>query len=157
MSNVRRSKQMDHFSVTTAEEIFSNFPEWRSIAREEEAEDGSSFLLVEVPAPLEANVDHGLVIDTANGEVTIGFDCYHSHFDAWTGDGQHFGTQAALEFVKQILTERVAIISWWQGEQWQGSAQLEAGKAPESPSWRTDFNRIRVRSWKGSFNADTSA
>ncbi len=147
---------MDPFSLASAEEIFSDFPDWRPFAREEKADDGSSFLLIELPAPHEANVDHGLVIDTANQEITVAFDCYHSHFGAWVGDGPHFGTEAALEFVKQVLEERVAAVSWWQNEQWQGSAQVEAGKPPEAPAWRTGFNRIRVRSWKGSLNADTS-
>ncbi|WP_140637625.1 hypothetical protein [Methylibium rhizosphaerae] len=150
---------MDTYSLTSAEQLFAAFPEWRSLARSEQAEDGSSYLIVEVPPPAEANVQHGLVIDTSNDEVTVGFDCYHSHFDEWVGDGEHFGTLAALDFIKQIVSERVSVVSWWFNEEWRGSAQLEAGVPPQPPSWdhAGSFNRIRVRSWKGSFNADISA
>ncbi|RZT94953.1 hypothetical protein EV670_2699 [Rivibacter subsaxonicus] len=104
-------------------------------------------------------VEHGLVIDSSNDEITVGFDCYHSHFDQWLGDGAHFGTTAALEFVKQIMTEQVAVVSWWQNEEWRGSAQLEPLDSAKPPSWAAagTFNRIRVRSWNGTHNADFSA
>lgn len=148
---------MDPFSLAAADEIFAAFPEWRALAREEQADDGTCFLVIEVKAPLEANVEHGLIVDTQNREVTVGFDCYHSHFDQWVGDGDHFGTQAALEFIKQVLNERVAVVSWWQDEKWCGSSQVEAGTSPQPPWWQTRFNRIRIRSWKGTLNADISA
>lgn len=145
---------MDPFSAAASEQIFAAFPEWRAIAREEQAEDGSSFLVVEVAPPAAARVEHGLVIDTANQEVTVGFDCYHSHFDESIGDGELFGIEAALELVRQIVNERIAVVSWWDGEHWRGSAQLEAGAEPEAAKWVMHFDRVRVRSWKGSLNAD---
>ena len=148
---------MDSFSLATAEVLFAAFPEWRALARSEQAVDGSSCLVVELQAPPESDVEHGLVIDTSNGEVAVGFDCYHSHFDHWVGDGESFGPQAALAFVKQIVSERVAVFSWWFNDEWRGSAQLEAGASSEAPSWAANFNRIRIRSWKGSLNANINA
>jgi hypothetical protein len=146
-------------TAPTEEELFAEFPQWRALARTEVAEDGSSFVVVEVAAPSAANVEHGLVVDTAREEITVGFDCYHTHFDEWVGDGQHFGTQAAVEFIKQIMSERVSVVSWWFNEQWRGSSQLEAGATPEPPSWAgaESYNRIRVRSWNGKFNASIDA
>jgi hypothetical protein len=104
-------------------------------------------------------VEHGLVIDTSNEEVTVGFDSYHSHFDDWGGDGDKFGTQAAIEFIKQIVSERTAVVSWWQGEEWRGSAQLESGAKLAEPSWAAQgqYDRVRIRSWLGTLNADTDA
>jgi hypothetical protein len=125
---------LDPFSAATAEEIFSAFPEWRPLARIQEADDGTASLVIEVVPPVDANVEHGLIIDTSNGEVTVGFDHYHSHFDRWSGDGEHFGTRIALEFVRQILEERVSIVSWWLNERWCGSASLEVCSFPEAPS-----------------------
>ena len=148
---------MDPFSLATANEIFAAFPEWRSFAREERADDGSTFLVVEVLPPDEANVERGLVIDTSNREVTVVFDCFHSHFERWRGDGDHFGAQAALEFVEGIINERVAVVSWWQGAVWRGSSLLAAGAAPKPPSWQAESDHVRVRSWKGSLNVDISA
>lgn len=76
------------------------FPHWRSHARTERPDDCTEFLVVDVTPPSEANVEYGLTIDTAGGEVTVGFDYYHSRFDEWVGDGDHFGTKAALEFIR---------------------------------------------------------
>ncbi|MDO8458456.1 MAG: hypothetical protein Q7T07_16250 [Burkholderiaceae bacterium] len=142
--------------MATLAPVLDAFPEWRSLVREEQADDGSSFEVLEVQAPVGANVKHGLLMDTAGDEITISFDAYHSHFDEWGSDGTHFGTMAALEFIKQLVSERVAVLSWWKGEQWCGSAQLEAGQTPEIPSWAgaPTITRIRVRSWKGTLNAD---
>ena len=40
---------MDEFSVLASQEIFESFPEWREFAREESGDDGSTFLVVEIP------------------------------------------------------------------------------------------------------------
>ena len=146
-------------SLTTAEQLFAEFPDWRALARTETAEDGAEYLVIEVPPPPQAMVEHGLVIDTSNEEITVGFDSYHSHFDDWVGDGEQFGTEAVIEFIKQIISERTAVVSWWQGEEWRGSAQLEAGTKSAAPSWAAQgqYDRVRIRSWLGTFNANTDA
>jgi hypothetical protein len=109
-------------------------------------------LLIDPPA--EAAVDRGLLIHTDKGEVTVGFDFYHSHFDSAVGDGEHFGTGAAIAFVRQIVSEQIAVVSWWRDDEWRGSSQVEAGAQPAALLVK-EYNRVRVRSWKGSFNADT--
>lgn len=146
---------MDAHSLNSASELFALFPEWRSLARKEKEEGGTEFLVVEVTPPPEASVEYGLTIDTAGGQVTVGFDYYHAHFDAWVGDGESFGTKAALEFIQQIVSEEVAVASWWKGEEWKGSTQVLAGEKPKM-TWMADFDRIRVRSWMGGLNADFS-
>jgi len=147
---------MNQFSATVAEEIFASYPEWRSRAREEDAQDGSTYLYIEVPAPAAADTTHGLEINTDNEEVTVSFDFYHSHFDRWKVQQPGFEHQAALPFVQALLSESVAVASWWQGEQWCGSCQLAAGEEPEL-TVAQEFNRIRVRSWQGSRNEDRDA
>ena len=74
------------------------------------------------------------MIDTGNEEITVGFDCYHSHFDKWVGDGEHFGTQAALEFVK-----RVAVVS---------CGTMTNGAAPRS--WQRVLRPSRLRGSRAS-------
>ncbi|MDH5828911.1 hypothetical protein QFW80_00030 [Luteimonas sp. M1R5S18] len=142
-----------------AKELFVEFPEWTEFVSWEAADDGTRYLVIQVPAPPMADVEHGLHIDTSNNEVTVGFDFYHSHFDDFIGDGEHFGTKAALEFIRQIVSERVAIVSWWSGETWKGSTQVEAGAAASIPSWSaaSDIDRVRVRSWQGALNYDGGA
>jgi hypothetical protein len=147
---------MNEFSTTIAEEIFASYPEWRTRAREEDAQDGSTYLYIEVPTPAAANTTHGLEINTDNEEVTVTFDFYHSHFERWKVQESGFEHEASPPFVQALLSESVAVASWWQGEQWRGSCQLAVGEEPEL-TVAEEFNRIRVRSWQGNRNDDRDA
>ena len=89
-----------------------------------------------------------------DNEITVDFDYYHSHFEGWHEDPESPWNPSAEQFVKNILEEHVSVISWWLDDQWCGSTQLKAGDLPEQPAWLTAYNHIRIRSWKGSFNAD---
>jgi hypothetical protein len=147
---------MDDYSLAVAKELFAAFPQWQALARTEPADDGGSFLTLEVAPPKQANVEYPLMIQTENREITVGFDYSHAHFDQWADDGTDAGIDTAEHFVRQIIEEQIAVFSWWLDEQWRGSSYLEAGTAPKVPSWSTS-NRIRVRSWRGTFNADINA
>jgi hypothetical protein len=147
---------MDTFSLISNEQLFAAFPEWRALARWEQAENGSLYLIVRVLPPTSAQVHHGLLISTSNEEVSVSFDFYHSHFYELNGDEDHLETLVALELINQILSEQVSVVSWWLDTEWHGSALLKAGALPEPPWWLDSgsFNRIRIRSWYGSFNAN---
>ena len=60
-------------SLAAADQLFVEFPDWRALSRTETAEDGTQYLVIEVTPPPQAMVEHGLVIDTSNEEVTVGF------------------------------------------------------------------------------------
>ncbi len=145
--------------LVAAEELFQEFPLWKAHSRVEHEGDGTAYMIIEVDPPDQANVEHGLVIDTSNEEITVGFDAYHSHFDSWSEDGKQFGTLSALEFIKQLVSERVAILSWWRDEEWCGSTQLEVKDGTVTLGWETETrgNRVRIRSWKGTLNHDAYA
>ena len=148
---------MSDFSAAASEQLFARHPEWRRYAKSEKEEDGKRFIRLEVPAPAEANAISGLIVSTANDEVTVEFDYYHTHFDDMVGDGTNFGAEAALSFIEQVLAEKVAAVSWWDGEQWRGSTLVEAGQKPQANTFTRPFNRVRVRSWRGTLNADVDA
>jgi len=134
----------------TLDPVLGLFPKWRPLLRTATADDGSSFEVLEVPAPESSDAAAGLLVSTANGGITVSFDVHDSHFDGWTGDA------GALEFIRRLVTERLAVVSWWSGGRWCGSGQVEAGQRPEVPSRLTGMgiDRIRVRSWRGALNAD---
>ena len=140
---------MDDFSASVADEIFADFPEWRIFGKEEVATDGSHYLVVDVPSPKEADTPDGLVISTYDGEITVSFDFYHSHFDQWRPSEPDDGYGSALELVQSILNESVAISSWWNGDQWLGSGRVINGELREVSF---EYTRIRVRSWRGRHN-----
>jgi hypothetical protein len=142
---------------TSAEALFEAFPEWRSLAKREVDGWGSEYVLVEVTPPSGANVDEGLWIDTSNDEITVGFDSFHNHFDDWTGESSPFGTGSALEFVQQIVAERVAIMTCWHDDRCVGGEVMNAGETIEPPTSTDTYDRIRVRSWNGTWNLDLDA
>jgi len=148
---------MTEFSAKASEQLFARFPEWRQYAKVEKEADGKAFIRLEVPAPAGANARSGLVVSTANEEVTVEFDYYHSHFDEMVGDGTHVGTETALDLIRRFLAEEVAAVSWWHGDDWRGSTIVNAGETPEPFEFRRPFNRVRIRSWKGTLNADVDA
>ena len=130
--------------------VLNIFPKWRALLRTGTADDGTPFEVLEGPAPPGSDAAAGLFVSTADGEITVGFDVYHSHFDDWSGD------DGALDLIQRIVMERVAIVSWWSGGRWCGSDALDAGEQPGMPSWAATqgVDRIRVRSWRGALNAD---
>jgi len=143
-------------SHVSAEALFAVFPDWRSLARIGTGDNGERCVIVEVPPPSEANVEHGLIIEHSTGEITVGFDCYHAHFAHWEGEDDLSGAEGALDFIRKLVSERLVILSWWDGDRWCGSAQLEADVPPEAPEWAIpgSYDRIRVRSWSGALNVD---
>jgi hypothetical protein len=154
------SGQVEYPLPMSVEALLEVFPEWRAVASREVDEWGSEYVVVYVEAPPEADVQRGLRIDTADDEVTVAFDFYHEHFDDWAGQSGPGETQSALQFVQQIVEERVAVVSWWRDDQWAGSSVTEAGVPPEPPesrTWTVPPNRVRVRSWSGTFNLDGDA
>ncbi len=144
---------MDDFSSRIRRELLDSHPEWQQFCAEERWKDSEPYLVVTVPAPEEANTTLPLRISTWDGEVTVDFDYYHTHFDRWQpheGDTKH---QSALLYVRELLAERIAVASWWQGELCKVCAQLEPG-APLQPPLMVPFSKIRVRSWYGAHNSD---
>ena len=152
-----RGWQVEDPVRTSAEVLFQAFPEWRELVRREVDRFGSEYVLVEVTPPPAANVDEGLWIDTWNDEITVGFDGYHEHFDEWAGESSPFGTQSALEFVQQIVEERVAFLSLWHDDRRVGDEVMNAGEPVEPPTSTDTYDRIRVRSWRGAFNLERDA
>ncbi|WP_255989659.1 hypothetical protein [Chitinolyticbacter albus] len=147
---------MSPFSIRIREEVLATFPEWSAFAVEQAFKGSGPYLVVTVPAPPEAKSDHPLRISTWDDEVTVEFDYYHTHFDRWNpveGDNRH---TSALFYVKSVLDEKVAVASWWQEEACKVCSQLEPGESLKPPL-DVVYSRVRVRSWRGSHNADSDA
>jgi hypothetical protein len=141
------------------EELFAEFPQWENLARTVVGDDGHEYIVVAVAAPSDAVAEPGLVVDTAHGEITVAFDFYESHFHDYVEYGGHIGTAAAAAFIRDLMSEKVAVVSWWNAETWRGSARLQAGAPLPTPSWAEPgtYNRVRVRSWGGRLDADKVA
>lgn len=145
---------LDDFSRTVAQRLFEQFPEWRPFARVEHAADGRGYLSVTVPAPAGSAAAQGLNVTTSSGEVTVGFDYYHGHFPDHVGDGERFGVDYALYFVSELLHERIPVASWWTGGDLVAFSTIENGKPLLDEDLVGSYDHMRIRSWRGTLNAD---
>jgi len=145
--------KLNPFSASIASKVFTAYPEWKKYARLKKAGEGGSDLFIDVPAPQTADTRRGLIIYAHNKEITVSFDCYHVSFDRWEIDESGFEQKAALPFVKSILSENIAVVSWWNDKKFCQSCQVIAGEKTK-PRFAMDYDRVRVRSWHGHLNKD---
>jgi hypothetical protein len=142
---------LNPFARRFADALFSRHPDWRLLANVDG--DKADCLIVSIEAPAEA-ASAGPLLITADDEVTVGFDFYHSHFD-WPPMFEEMDTAVnALSFIEAILSDEIGVVSYWNGDAWQASSIFERAEAEETvhPSGAT---RVRRRSWRGSLNSDT--
>ena len=135
--------------------LFATHPEWRAFAKAERSDDGGAdHLVVHVPAPEGADLARSLLIHAYRGEVTIGLDHYHTHFDWPPGQTAPPAWAEPTAFIAAILNEDLAAVSGWNGDQWAGSGLIERGQDPRAVRFRHRVTRIRVRSWRGGLDSD---
>ena len=85
----------------------------------------------------------------------MGFDSDHNHFeDLVENGGSDSSIQEVLDFVVDILEERVVAVSWWAGSSWRGSTMIPSTRKPEPSEQIHSFDRVRIRSWKGTYDRD---
>jgi hypothetical protein len=146
--------RLDNFSRDVAKLLFRHFPQWQGLAKIEPAEDGSAYLRLEVEAPPESAADHGLCVTTSDGQMTVEFDYYHGYFGGQINDG---GAEYAVGFVLDLLSEKIPVISWWHKCELVAWSTIKDGKPLLSDDLVEPYDRIRIRSWNGTLNADRDA
>ena len=145
---------MTPFTKRITSEILLSYPEWESRAIFESYKGSEPYLIICISAPPEAKTDRPFRISTWDDEVTVDFDYYHCHFEKWLPEEDDERNQAALLYVKDLFAERFAVASWWKGNKMRMSALHKPGEILNKPLPLIRFNRIRVRSWKGTLNED---
>jgi hypothetical protein len=141
-------EQLDEFSKSVSVQIEMHFPEWAERAQVED-NDGNYALAITVQSPSKA-ISYPLRIDTWGEEVTVSIDSYHAHFFKFED-----GTDSdAVTFIKRIISDKFAIVSYWRDEQWCGSYMLTGEYLPTNNDEHPYANRIRIRSWGGSLDND---
>ena len=56
--------------LTSAEKLFQAFSQWCAFARRASRDDSDGYLVTEVPTPVGADVELGLLIDTTDRQGT---------------------------------------------------------------------------------------
>ena len=145
---------MDELSKDFADALFREFPDWRPLARVERLESGADFLVVEVPPPSTAAVDSPLVVTTQGEEVSVFFDHWHTHFGWPTEMPVPNLFEDPIIFLRELVTERIVIAVWHNGQEWRGSSAHPVDDLVSKPDEFKPVSEVRIRSWRGTFNRD---
>ena len=132
-----------------AEALLREFPGWEpylQLAAYDGAKPGT--LLVEVPPPAPGGSP--LCVDTDAGEITVAFADWHDHYGAWAGEDDGDSTRAALDAVRAIVDERLLSVLALDGGKWRRGWHV----APGEPVDTHHGAETRVRSWRGTYDAD---
>jgi len=119
----------NEFSRRFADAIFAEFPDWRTTGTLSDANDDGSTWSLKVPSPQHDDDTFPLHILTEDDEITVSFDYYRTHFGDGAGE-EETTFRNALAFIRDIVAERVSVVSWWSGDRWNGSCTADAGEVP---------------------------
>ncbi|MBR8332109.1 hypothetical protein KDW69_10670 [Burkholderia ambifaria] len=151
---------LEPFSRQMAEDLLSVFPDWRSHLSIV-ANAGENYFNVRVPA-LAASKGGPLEVSSLyNGEVTVFYATTHRHFFSVLGNADE--AAGAVEFIRKILDEQLAVVSYiCTGDQtirdgFFSSVAVPADKIPRANYEYYYTTSMRVRSWRGTFDADFAA
>ncbi len=147
-----KEEMLDSLSRELARRLLQRYPEWHRFVEIEGPDDGQeSTVLLKVPQP---ETDQFLWIDTADGEISIGFANWHTHAGLWLEDGdeesESSAVECALRLITQIIDELVVVVVTTRNGEWTGSTLLaaeedissELGETVTVCSWRRTYDRV---------------
>jgi hypothetical protein len=92
-----------------------------------------------------------------NEELTFSFDCHHVHFEPGHFSDENACFAAALATIRELLSEKLAVIAWWKGSSPLRSQFLSKDEPiramPRGFILRAP-DRVTVRSWLGTRDRD---
>lgn len=136
--------QLDEYSMIFSKMLYSAFPEFEQYQQIREYSGlNEAYLIIEIPSP--SNKDNVLWISTCDEEITVGFDWYHTHFGYSETDEEDF--KIALEHIREIVEEKIAIIIIKKNDSWVRSSII---RDTEFPFFNED-ETIDVKSWNGTY------
>lgn len=151
---------LEPFSRQMAGDLLSAFPSWRSHFSIV-ADAGENYFNVRVPS-LAGSAGGPLEVSSLyNDEVTVFCAATHRHFFSVLGNAEEAG--GAVEFIRKILDEQLAVVSYiCTGDSTIrdgifSSVAVPADKIPRANYEYYYTTSMRVRSWKGTFDADFAA
>ena len=156
---------LDQNSQRLAALLLAEWPDWESFAKNE-----NGFLSVTIPNPPGSDLRGPLELWMEEGHASVGLDWYHAHFD-WPSYPDNYAPELTdpIALLRLLVEERRAIITFFKGDKWYGSTtipsdEIACGDLSEASvlgAWvsnpgieRGAADRVRVRSWRGTFDLD---
>jgi hypothetical protein len=137
----------DELSREFARSLFSMFPAWEGLARIVNDEKmGGNFIELDVK---QAGTDRLLHLSTADAEMTIGFEHWHTHVGPFLGIDTVESVATAMNIVEDFVAERTVVKIVHRDGVWIRSS-LEYLVAPGEPEPRST---TKVFSWRRTYDA----
>lgn len=156
--------KLDDYSKRFAEMLFGTFPEWKQFASVKLINETykSGFLVVEVPALTKGLITNDMILKNgdylwiySDGEITVGFDYHHTHFDNFDFQTEAQNFADAVSFIQQIIDEKICCVAVFNKKSFCGSTSVVAGEKPDLSDWSwldKSCQDVYVRSWRGTYN-----
>lgn len=122
--------------------LFLAFPNWQRLAKDvEDEKTGVHYIEVDVP---QEGTDRRLHLSTADNEITIAFDYWHTHVGTFLGISTAESVHTAMTIIENFITEQTVVkISRRDGVWIESSLEYLAAPSPPKPNSRT-----QVFSWR---------
>jgi len=149
ISCCKHIEHMNKFQLDTIAKILERFPEWRPFSNTVVNQYGEEAIVFEIQSPIKSDCKLTLKIIITTEEIIVSFDAFHSHFYDWV-DPEPFNS--AQSFVEDLFDENLAIVSWWDNDQWKGSSYYYTKERNPTARSISKFNKQVIRSWNGTYN-----
>ncbi len=147
--------------------ILERFPEWEPFARLMPRRDRAGNVVeFNIPCPSEA-VEQGLLLSTANEELSVAFHTHHGHFTDRANRNSPAPIETGLEFAAEIVEDRIGVLSYYREDQFAGSRSIDLPAPDELPDLFKDiafarelmgeaghWDRVTLRSWSGRYDRE---
>jgi len=128
--------------------LLARFPEWRRFATITRA-SGNEVPVLELAVPQEGT-DRFLRLSTANNEITIQFDRWHTHLGTFLGIGIAECVETAVQMIEDFVWEERLVEIIYRGDVWCSSGlYYRVAPSPPEPhattkiySWRRTYDQI---------------
>jgi hypothetical protein len=149
--------QLNDHSREFAHRLFREFPDWIQYARYDPYEEfEKEALLVEVPRASDGS-GHGLFITTSEWEVAVGFgENFHTRFGVDRDPQSGNFLDAAMDFIRDFVAERVAVATARQGNEWLGAWQVDPREPQLDGALEEEGVVVTIRSWRGTYDRELS-
>jgi hypothetical protein len=138
--------KMDQLSQGFGRALFLAFPNWERLAKDvEDEQTGGHYIEVDVP---QEGSDRQLHLSTADDEITIAFDHWHTHVGPFLGISAAESVHTSMAIIQSFVTEQTVVkISRRDGVWIESSLGYLVAPSPLKPNSTT-----QVFSWRCTYD-----
>lgn len=140
--------KMDQLSQGFGRALFLAFPNWERLAKDvEDEKTGGHYIELEVP---REGADRRLHLSTADNEITIAFDHWHTHVGPFLGISTAEAVDTSMAIIESFVTEQTVVkICRRDGVCIESSLEYLAAPSPRKAnsttqvfSWRCTYDQM---------------